>query len=134
MPSRFQSVIPGLTGNAAAQAGALGAVAAPWFVYLGQQTGVSFVPFVVFGSLSILAGLATPAMPETLGAPAAATVQVQLHACCPQECFQESLRSSREFVLVFVLLLPHMHGPQCAATSAISCSAGLRASQSGLLD
>ena len=60
-------------------------MAAPWFVYLGQQTGASFVPFVVFGTLCILAGLATPAMPETLGVSAAASVQVQLHACTPQD-------------------------------------------------
>ena len=51
-------------------------MAAPWVVYLGQKTGASFVPFVIFGSLNIMAGVATPALPETLGVPAAATVQV----------------------------------------------------------
>ena len=49
---------------------------APWFVYLGQATGVAFVPYVVFGGLCIAAGLATPALPETLSLPAAANVQV----------------------------------------------------------
>ena len=34
------------------------------------------MPFVIFGSLNIMAGVATPALPETLGVPAAATVQV----------------------------------------------------------
>ena len=60
------------------QAGALGAVAAPWFVYLGQATGAAFVPFVVFGSLCIMTGFAMPALPETMGAPAAANVQVSM--------------------------------------------------------
>lgn len=60
------------------QAGGLGAVAAPWFVFLGQTTGASFVPFIVFGSLSITAGIAMPALPETLGLPAAGNVQVAI--------------------------------------------------------
>ena len=34
------------------------------------------MPFVIFGSLNIMAGVAMPALPETLGVPAAATVQV----------------------------------------------------------
>ena len=51
-------------------------MAAPWIVYLGQKTGAAFVPFVIFGSLNIMTGLSTPALPETLGVPAAATMQV----------------------------------------------------------
>ncbi len=60
------------------QAGALGAVAAPWFVYLGQTIGAAFVPYVVFGSLCIMTGFAMPALPETMGIPAAANVQVRV--------------------------------------------------------
>ncbi len=36
------------------------------------------MPYVVFGSLCIAAGLATPALPETMSLPAAANVQVRL--------------------------------------------------------
>ncbi len=68
-----------LNSKLCAQAGALGAVAAPWFVYLGQTTGAAFVPYVVFGSLCIMTGFAMPALPETMGAPAAANVQVRVH-------------------------------------------------------
>ena len=77
-----KDALHGCDAMSAAQAGGVGAVAAPWIVYLGQKTGASFVPFVIFGSLNIVAGVATPALPETLGAPAAATVQVttQLHS------------------------------------------------------
>ena len=59
------------------QAGALGAVTAPWLVYLGQATGAAFVPYVIFGSLCIAAGVAMPSLPETMGVPAAASLQVE---------------------------------------------------------
>ncbi|CAL5219317.1 g1126 [Coccomyxa viridis] len=70
-PSNVQSAVL----QACKLAGALGAVAAPWFVYLGQTIGAAFVPYVVFGSLCIMTGFAMPALPETMGIPAAANVQ-----------------------------------------------------------
>lgn len=122
-----------LIGDVAAQAGALGAVAAPWFVYLGQQTGASFVPFVVFGSLSILAGLATPAMPETLGIPAAASMQVQLHACTPKDALLRVRGPQDSCSLSYHVWMSRL--AVCCIPSIcmlMACRAGLKASQSGL--
>lgn len=50
------------------QMGGVGSVAAPGFLLLGFAIGASFVPYIVFGSLSIFAGLAMPSLPETLEA------------------------------------------------------------------
>ena len=62
--------------SAWAQAGRLGAIGAPGFVFLGSATGAAFLPYIVFGSLILLAGISTPALPETLDAPQPESVQV----------------------------------------------------------
>ena len=54
----------------------MGGVGAPLFLLLGTETGASFVPYIVFGSLVLLAGLGTPALPETLDAPLPETISV----------------------------------------------------------
>ena len=64
-----------------AQMGGLGSVAAPGFLLLGFATGATFVPFLVFGSAVCVAGFAMPVLPETLDAPAPATVQARALRC-----------------------------------------------------
>lgn len=59
------------------QAGRLGAIGAPGFVLLGSATGAAFLPYIVFGSLILLAGISMPALPETLDAPQPESVQAR---------------------------------------------------------
>ena len=81
--------------------GSLGSVAAPGFLLLGFATGATVVPYLVFGSLVIAAGVAIPGLPETLDAPTPETVQV-----CWTSCHFHSLASGETFGCLGIRLLP----------------------------
>lgn len=42
---------------------------APGIVFLGTLAGTKMLPFLVFGSAALLAGMAAALLPETLGEP-----------------------------------------------------------------
>ena len=73
-PTSIRSTVMGLQGQLARA----GSIAAPFILLLGQQMGsATFLPFIIYGATSLLAGMMLMAMPETLGAPMPETMEVR---------------------------------------------------------
>ena len=72
-PTSIRSSVMGLHGQVARA----GSIAAPFILLLGQQMGsATFLPFILYGATSLLAGMMLMAMPETLGPPMPETMEV----------------------------------------------------------
>lgn len=64
------------------QASRCGSIAAPFMLMLGSQLNIvstAFIPYMVSGGVSALAGLLVLLLPETLGAPMPESMEVGLH-------------------------------------------------------
>lgn len=61
----------------------MGGVAVPLVLWAGERaggrSGAHFLPFMLAGGLLLAAGLAAPALPETLGATPPQTIQARPH-------------------------------------------------------
>ena len=62
--------------NGALQSARIGGIAAPAIVLLGAYGPGQVIPFLLFGFITLAAGLSTCFLPETLGTTVPETVQV----------------------------------------------------------
>ena len=60
------------------EAARVGGIIAPFIVLAGQSTDSQALPFLTFGLASVLAGLLTFTLPETLGVPLPDTMHVRV--------------------------------------------------------
>eukprot|EP00878_Enallax_costatus_P038637 GHUV01044027.1.p2 GENE.GHUV01044027.1~~GHUV01044027.1.p2 ORF type:complete len:144 (+),score=15.71 GHUV01044027.1:433-864(+) len=91
------------------QASRLGSIAAPFMLMLGTQLNIvsaAFIPYMVFGGVSALAGLLVLLLPETLGAPMPESMEVS----SPDSCTLNTIMQDRYVLLACGLLRPRLHG------------------------
>eukprot|EP00775_Hariotina_reticulata_P004347 gene4347-4600_t len=125
------------------QAARCGSIAAPCLLMLGamfQSRSALFLPYLTYGSVSVLAGLLVLLMPETLGAPMPEDMDDMAALQSVFSAKQEGCWAT--FACLFrthaVLLVPEQHMPEVvrpgSATAANTCASVTKCHGADLLD
>lgn len=113
------------------QAARVGGIIAPFIVMAsaGSSGGGSLIPFLTFGTASVLAGLLIFTLPETLGVPLPDTMEVRFCCCCfccliVNDWMWPSPRADSSTTLFLELPLTHCRYPCSSQGLCVGISSG----------